>query len=71
MRLKGHMVAAVLAMAVLIFWLGAFAAMAMTHRYDATVKCGSTLTEDTAAHVKLVRYEAGGSVLIYRCQSNF
>lgn len=38
------------------------------HRYTATVRC-DRLAEDTAAHVRLVKYEPtdDGLVLVYRC----
>ena len=37
-----------------------------THRYPAVVRC-KAMAEDTAAHVKLVKYEHDGATLVYRC----
>lgn len=37
------------------------------NHYPATVICPA-MAEDAAAHLRLVRYEAGGSVLVYRCE---
>lgn len=45
-------------------------ATAHTTTYPAKLRC-SAISEDSAAHVKLVRYSAGGSRIVYRCASGF
>jgi hypothetical protein len=43
------------------------------YRFDASVRCIHYLTEDAAAHIKLIKYDTSGESLrlVYRCRSGY
>lgn len=53
------------AIALVLVGIGAASAHEPTHVTQAIIRCADVLTEDSAAHIRLVQY--GNGLVVYRC----